>query len=94
MLRKSKFTNIHFQNEGWEDLSFWCLLLKQIPYAYGINQSLAFYRIVSGSRSNNKLFSAKLMWRTLRQVENKNLFSTSYYFFYYALTGFLKHKSF
>jgi teichuronic acid biosynthesis glycosyltransferase TuaG len=94
MIRRSAFSGVEFQNKGWEDLSLWLKLLKQVTYAYGINESLALYRIVQGSRSNNKIFSAGLTWETLRDVEKMNLFKASYYFSLYALSGLKKHKQF
>ncbi len=94
MIRMSAFKDVEFQNKGWEDLSLWLKLLKQVPFAYGINESLAFYRVVKGSRSNNKIFSAGLTWETLRDVEKMNLFKASYYFSLYALSGLKKHKQF
>lgn len=94
MIRKSAFSGVSFQNEGWEDLSLWLKLLKQTPYAYGINESLAFYRIVNGSRSNNKFFSAKLKWLTFRKVEKMGLLKSFYYFSLYAISGVKKHKQF
>lgn len=94
MIRKSAFQDVHFQDLGWEDLSLWLKLLKQTPYAYGINESLAFYRIVKGSRSNNKFFSAKLKWNTFRQVEKMNLLTSIYYFVFYAFSGLRKHRQF
>jgi len=94
VIRKNAYTDVNFQNDGWEDLSLWLKLLKQKPFAYGINESLAFYRIVNGSRSNNKFFSAKLKWNTFRKVEKMNLLKSIYYFLFYAISGLKKHKQF
>lgn len=94
MIRKDAFQDVFFQNQGWEDLSLWLKLLKQTTYAYGINESLAYYRIVNGSRSNNKFFSAKLKWNTFREVEKMKLIPSIYYLVCYIISGIKKHKQF
>ena len=94
VFKKNLFGDIRFQEQGWEDMSFWLQILKRIPYAYSINEPLALYRIVKGSRSNNKLFAAKLRWNTYRLVENMSLFRSCYLFSVYALTALFKWKRF
>lgn len=89
-----KFKDLRFQNEGWEDLALWLQILKQIPFAYSINVPLAYYRIVKGSRSNNKIFALKLRWQTYRRVEHFSIPVSIYYFFSYAVFGLLKHLRF
>ena len=94
VIKKSAFKDIFFEETGWEDLNLWLHLLKQTQYAYGINESLAYYRIVNGSRSNNKLYSAGRKWDTFRKVEKMNLISSIYYFTFYAISGLRKHSQF
>jgi teichuronic acid biosynthesis glycosyltransferase TuaG len=94
MLKKNAFSQIRFAEKGWEDMSLWLSLLKQVPFAYGLQESLAWYRIVSGSRSNNKVFSAKLRWQTYRNVESLSLWQSVYLFSFYVFTGIKKHFRF
>lgn len=68
------------------------MLLKQTPYAYGINESLGSYNVRENSISSNKLDAAKHQWRIYRDIENLNLFSASYYFSHYAFNGFFRSK--
>lgn len=91
LVKKSEYKNITFIEEGWEDLNLWLHLLKQKPYGYGLNENLAFYRIVHGSRSNNKFYSARRRWNSFRKVEKMNWLTSLYYFFHYTVTGFRKH---
>jgi len=94
VFKKDQYGDIRFQEHGWEDMSFWLQILKRTPYAYSVNQPLALYRIVKGSRSNNKLFAAKLRWNTYRLVEKMSLVKSCYLFSIYALTAVFKWKKF
>lgn len=94
MFRLEPFRDIRFQEHGWEDMAFWLQILKRIDFAYGLNECLAYYRIVNGSRSNNKLFAAKLRWQTYRLVEKLSLPRSLYLFSHYILTSALKYLRF
>lgn len=75
-----------------QDLGLWLKLLKIVPYAYGLNESLADYRLREGSISENKLNAAIYTWTLYRYVEKLNFFTAIYYFSHYALNGFIKTK--
>lgn len=94
MFRLEPFRDIRFQEYGWEDMAFWLQVLKRVDCAYGLNECLAYYRIVDGSRSNNKLFAAKLRWQTYRLVEKLSLPRSLYLFSHYALTSAAKYLRF
>lgn len=94
LLLRSKLGSARFQEEGWEDLSLWLTLLRPGGVAYGLRESMTDYRIVKGSRSNNKRFSAYLRWRTFRHVEKFGILKSAYYFLYYGLTSAMKYRRF
>lgn len=73
-----------------QDLGLWLRLLKATPYAYGMPDVLAQYRIRRNSISSNKSNAAKYTWRLYRNVEGLSLIKASYYFAHYALNGVLK----
>lgn len=75
-----------------QDLGLWLKLLKKGRIAYGVNESLAFYRVRSDSISSNKLSAATYTWRLYRDIENINFFKALYYFWHYAYKGILKTK--
>lgn len=75
-----------------QDLGLWLRILKIIPFAYGINEPLAEYRVRSDSISANKSNAAKYTWKLYREVENLNFLSASYYFLFYAVNGVLRTK--
>lgn len=75
-----------------EDYATWLNIIKEVNYAYGINESLAQYRVYSFQGSSKKLSMAKENFLLYRNFENLNLFSACYYFLNYALRGFLRTR--
>ncbi|SIN81391.1 glycosyltransferase family 2 protein [Algoriphagus halophilus] len=79
-----------------QDFALWLKILKLIPYAYGINQPLAKYRLRDDSISGNKFKAAKYQWIVYREFENLGLLKSIYYFMHYTFFGVLKtyfHKA-
>ena len=89
-----KFADLRFQEKGWEDLAFWLQILKRIEFAYSVNEVLAYYRVVRGSRSNNKFFALRMRWQTYREVEHLSLGRSCYLFGHYAISSLLKYWRF
>jgi len=75
-----------------QDLGLWLKLLKLERYAYGLNESLACYRVREGSISENKFNAALYTWKLYREVEKLGALSAIYYFIHYAINGILKTK--
>lgn len=76
-----------------QDLGLWLRLLKRTDYAYGLNETLAQYRVRTDSISANKFNAAKFTWRLYRDVEGLSLSKAIYYFSHYALRGLLRTKA-
>ncbi|MCX4033082.1 glycosyltransferase family 2 protein [Aeromonas caviae] len=74
-----------------QDMGLWLALLTKCDKAYGLPDVLAKYRTDSGM-TQNKLHVAKYQWEFYRTVVQLNLLRSSWYFFWYALNGFLKHR--
>jgi glycosyltransferase involved in cell wall biosynthesis len=75
-----------------QDLGLWLKLLRKTDYAYGLNETLAQYRVHKRSISANKLSAASYTWRLYRDVEKLNFLKASYYFSHYAVRAFLRTK--
>jgi teichuronic acid biosynthesis glycosyltransferase TuaG len=73
------------------DSMTWAKLLRQGNTAYGLNESLAYYRKVEGSISNNKIKAAKNHWNNCRRIEKLSIPKCMYYFFFYVLNAIKKH---
>lgn len=75
-----------------QDYALWLQLLKKTPLAYGMQTSLALYRVHEKSISSNKLNTATYNWTVYRELEKLNLIQSCYYFSHYALRGILRSK--
>ena len=76
--------------EKRQDHALWLAILNRGHFAYGLNKSLAQYRLHPKSLSNNKIKIVFYQWKLYREVEQLNFFSSLYYMFYYAYNGFFK----
>jgi teichuronic acid biosynthesis glycosyltransferase TuaG len=73
------------------DSMTWAKLLRQGNLAYGLNESLAYYRKVEGSISNNKFKAVKNHWNNCRRIEKLSIAKCLYYFLFYGLNAVKKH---
>lgn len=74
-----------------QDSMTWAKILREGHIAYGLNESLAYYRKVEGSISNSKLNAARNHWNNCRQIEKLPLLKCIYYFIFYSINAFRKH---
>lgn len=75
-----------------QDFGLWLKILKQIPYAYAINEPLAYYRMHNDSISSNKIVSSQYNWKLYREVEKLPWYKALYYFAWYTYRSLLKYK--
>ena len=52
-----------------QDYGLWLGLLRQVPYAHGLPEALADYRVRPASLSGGKLGAARATWTLYREVE-------------------------
>ena len=62
-----------------QDYGLWFKILKNEKFAYGMKESLAYYRIGQSSLSKNKFDLIKWNWILFHKVEKHSLFKSSYY---------------
>jgi len=74
-----------------QDYALWLNLLKQVPYAYGLDEPLAYYRVRNFSVSSNKIIASKYHWRVLRDIERLPLYKAIYYFGWYTYKSIIKY---
>ncbi|MCD8410896.1 glycosyltransferase family 2 protein [Tenacibaculum finnmarkense] len=72
------------------DMALWLLILKKGYSAYGINQTLASYRLVATSNTANKSKAAKDVWKVYRNVEKLSILRSGYCFLGYAFNAIKK----
>lgn len=76
-----------------QDMGLWLQYLKEIPFAYGIQEPQAIYRIRENSLSRDKSKLLKYQWQFYREVEYLNMVQSLYYIVHWAVRGFMKYRS-
>jgi len=72
------------------DMALWLLIMKRGYDAYGLNENLAKYRLVSTSNTSKKYKAAKEVWDVYRKVEKLSLIKSSWYFAHYVVNALKK----
>ena len=75
------------------DMALWLLIMKRGFSAYGLDENLAYYRIVSNSNTSKKWKAAKEVWDVYRKVEKLNIIFSIYNFIGYAYNAIKKRMS-
>ena len=69
MVRKDVISQVKMADDRMhEDYSAWLQILREVPYAYGINEPLLIYRLSKNSKSSNRIKSAKMIYASYRHV--------------------------
>lgn len=76
-----------------QDMGLWLKYLKEIPFAYGIQEPKAIYRIRTNSLSRNKWKLLKYQWQFYYEIENLNLFQSIYYMVHWMYNGIVKYRN-
>lgn len=75
---------IKMPNIKSEDTATWWKILKNGYIAYGLNETLSYYRRTVGTLSANKFKAIQRIWYLYRKVEKLNVFVSCYCFVLYA----------
>lgn len=76
-----------------QDMGLWLQYLKEIPFAYGIQQPKAIYRIRQNSLSRKKTNLIQYQWKFYREVEKLSVVFSLYYMIHWMVRGFLKYRN-
>jgi teichuronic acid biosynthesis glycosyltransferase TuaG len=76
-----------------QDMGLWLNYLKVIPFAHGIQETQAIYRIRENSLSRKKSDLIKYQWQFYREVEQLNVFQSAYYMLHWMCRGFMKYRN-
>ena len=76
-----------------QDMGLWLNYLKVIPFAHGIQETQAIYRIRENSLSRKKSDLIKYQWQFYREVEKLNVFQSGYYMLHWMYRGFMKYRN-
>ncbi len=75
-----------------EDYATWLCILRETPFAVGVDEPLLIYRVSASGKSGNKLRAAKMQWRTYRLCRVP-FFKAAYCFCVYAWRNIRKYRS-
>lgn len=78
------------QDHLHEDYIMWLTILREYGKAYGLDEPLLKYRIMPGTKSANKLKSAKMTFGVYRYI-GCSLLQSVYNFIWYAVKGVIKY---
>lgn len=76
-----------------QDYGLWLDYVKEIDYAYGIEEPLAKYRIRKNSVSAKKTTLIKHQFMIYYEQQNLNFFKSIFYTLSWAYHGFKKYKN-
>ncbi|MQP51516.1 MULTISPECIES: glycosyltransferase family 2 protein [unclassified Flavobacterium] len=76
-----------------QDMGLWLNYLKVIPFAYGIQETQAIYRIRENSLSRKKSDLIKYQWQFYRDIEKLTIFQSFYYMLHWMYRGFMKYRN-
>ncbi|PTP00084.1 glycosyl transferase [Vibrio sp. 10N.286.45.A3] len=79
---QTKIGIVKQNNIGHEDYDMWLRVLKKTP-SIGMNKPLAYYRVVNGSLSSNKIKAAIWHYNILKNQEDIGFVKRCFYFFFY-----------
>ena len=74
-----------------DDFILWLSIAKKGLPVMGIIQDLARYRLVPGSVSSSKIWSARKVWTLFRQSQDMGRMEALYYYAQYAVRSTYKH---
>lgn len=77
----------------YDDFVCWLKITKDFGDCVVVNDELMYYSLSENSVSSNKIKSAIKVYFIYRNFLKFNILKTIYYMFFYAIFGFLKHKS-
>lgn len=71
-------------------MALWLLIMKRGFKAYGLQNTLACYRLVSTSNTSKKWKAAKDVWKVYRKIEHINPIYSAICFIGYAINAIIK----
>lgn len=93
MLDRTQLKDIRFpESLGHEDLGLWLQLLKQVPYALGVQQSLLAYRIHQNSRNIGLTKRFIHQWQVYLKQEKFSFIQALWLFSLHTYSGFSKRR--
>ncbi|MGI6635200.1 MAG: glycosyltransferase family 2 protein [Christensenellales bacterium] len=94
LLSKEALKALRFEHDdSREDYLLWLRILKKIEIAYSLSEPLVQYRIISGSRSSNKLKMIRDTYRVHRHLGTNEVKSVFYTLAHFYCAFFNKYRN-
>lgn len=91
VINREKTGNFMMPNiRSSQDMALWLLIMKRGFKAYGLQEPLAYYRLVSTSNTAKKWKAAKDVWKVYREIEHLNPIYSAVCFIGYAINAIIK----
>jgi teichuronic acid biosynthesis glycosyltransferase TuaG len=74
-----------------EDYMMWLAILREGVVAYGLDEDLARYRVVPGSRSSHRLRAIIWRWKNYRMQARLSVWESTFFFIQYVIATIPKH---
>ncbi len=74
------------------DMALWLLIMRRGFTAYGLDENLARYRVVSTSNTNNIWRAANDVWKVYREIEKLSFLYSIWCFLNYAFNAIIKRN--
>jgi len=94
MIDRQRTGTFQMTNTYYDDYALWLDLLRRGHLAHGLQEDLMRYRVVGQSVSRNKGKSARMVWRTYREIERLSPLMSAWCFSHYALNAWRKYRNF
>ena len=92
IINRHNITNFSMPlRRGGQDYATWLQLLRNIDYAYGLNECLTLYRVSSHSLSSNKFSSIRQVYEIQTEDEHISRIKAIYNTFFFCVYAFKKH---
>jgi teichuronic acid biosynthesis glycosyltransferase TuaG len=92
MVRRDVISRVKMADDKMhEDYSAWLRILRETPFAYGVNEPLLIYRLSKNSKSSGRIKSAKMIYNSYRYV-GYNIVVSLFLMLQYSVHSISKHS--
>lgn len=79
MIDREQVGEFSMPQMGHEDYATWLTIIKQLPSAHGLNETLGYYRVNPNSISSNKIRAVRWTWDIYRKSQNISVIKSAAY---------------
>lgn len=92
IIDKAQVGEFSMPQMGHEDYATWLTIIKELPEAHGMNETLGYYRVNRNSVSSNKARAVRWTWDIYRKNQKISMVKSAYYLAGHILQAMKKRK--